>query len=514
MWQSETHSGGWAQTLVSNFVNMNQTSSVTWALIWSAPYPDFVDGGSGIFFAFEPWSGHYVLEPAGPIQWADLWTVAHTTQFAQPGWKYVMGNARGNLTGGGAYLTLVSDDSASDFTMLLQTDGVSSCTAGVIAPLQQVTVEFQPRWCPNGCQLQLWTSNASAHFVQLSPVTLPPAVGSALRNINLTLMKLAVYTLSTINTAKKGRHPPPPPRKAFPMPYKTGFEGLSNDSMAPYVCDQSGSFSVEVGAGRGSGNALKQRVTRDPTIGNGWIYDQDPVTIVGSHNWSDYSASVDFSFVSEPVNTTETVPTAASLEPCQNGWMDRWAVQCSGGTTGCQISQNGTTCLGAIGCGTSNVRLVTMLCGAAAADKSCHEFDMIEQTGSNVGKFELKHKSSGLCVSEVVQLESASLQTRSRESEEVAGLTTCSSTPGNPQLWEHDKSGTLKSTASGFCLSTKMRYAQLSPVYASICSRFYYSWFSSSNRGICLEAYMNGSYIVRAAPNLAIGAAPSGAPRR
>ena len=28
-----------------------------WALIWSAPYPDFVDGGSGIFFAFEPWSG-------------------------------------------------------------------------------------------------------------------------------------------------------------------------------------------------------------------------------------------------------------------------------------------------------------------------------------------------------------------------------------------------------------------------------------------------------------------------
>ena len=30
-------------------------AAIAWALIWSAPYPDFVDGGSGIFFAFEPW---------------------------------------------------------------------------------------------------------------------------------------------------------------------------------------------------------------------------------------------------------------------------------------------------------------------------------------------------------------------------------------------------------------------------------------------------------------------------
>ena len=28
----------------------------------------------------------------------------------------------------------------------------------------------------------------------------------------------------------------------------------------------------------------------------GWIFDQDPIALVGSHNWTDFSASVAFSF--------------------------------------------------------------------------------------------------------------------------------------------------------------------------------------------------------------------------
>ena len=60
------------------------------------------------------------------------------TQFTAIGWRYLGAGGSGNLTEGGSYLTLVSDERASDWTMLLQTDGLASCARGgrEIAPLQ------------------------------------------------------------------------------------------------------------------------------------------------------------------------------------------------------------------------------------------------------------------------------------------------------------------------------------------------------------------------------------------
>ena len=37
---------------------------------------------SGPMKANTPWSGHYEVQPG-------LWAIAHTTQFVQPGWKYI-----------------------------------------------------------------------------------------------------------------------------------------------------------------------------------------------------------------------------------------------------------------------------------------------------------------------------------------------------------------------------------------------------------------------------------------
>jgi len=163
---------------------------------------------------------------------------------------------------------MVSDAKASDWTMLLQTTGLTSCaTGGPAINATNVTVQLAGGFCPTGCSLQLWHSNITSHFMQVpGEISVPASGGGDTQAFSLSLLAGSLYTLSTIQTAKKGSHGAIPPAVAFPMPFSTGFAGLRNDTLAPYFCDQSGSFSVEVGAGKGGGNAIKQRVTRDPTV--------------------------------------------------------------------------------------------------------------------------------------------------------------------------------------------------------------------------------------------------------
>ena len=72
--------------------------------IW-CPIDSIYDGlpwsDTGAMQADTPWSGHYTVWPA-------VWAVAHTTQFARPGWKYLDGGC-GQIdprTWKGTYVTL------------------------------------------------------------------------------------------------------------------------------------------------------------------------------------------------------------------------------------------------------------------------------------------------------------------------------------------------------------------------------------------------------------------------
>ena len=68
-------------------------------------------------YAWQPWSGHYVVPPT-------VWASAHTTQFVAPGWKMLHG-ASGDLAQGGSFLTMVSPD-GKDFSMVVET-GHAAC---------------------------------------------------------------------------------------------------------------------------------------------------------------------------------------------------------------------------------------------------------------------------------------------------------------------------------------------------------------------------------------------------
>eukprot|EP01045_Picozoa_sp_COSAG04_P010614 COSAG04_NODE_655_length_11510_cov_33.080887_1_plen_441_part_00 len=293
LWESEAHDGLWDRALVTSYNNARKTAEIDWCAIWSAcessnglphhlatrssdvrslpptDYPEFVDGGSALFWAFEPWSGHYIVD-AQPGGISQLWKSAHFTQFTQPGWRYLDG-AHGNLSaaGGGAYLALTSDGNGSDVSIMIQTHSNYSCIAAGAAPNQTAVLSFVGSWCPSGCDLQLWTSNTTQDFIHSPSLHLPAFTGST-RNLTLNLAATTIYTLSTIKTARKGSHPPPPPRLPFPFPFTTDFEA-ANDTLPKYISDNSGSFSIENGAGKGGGSALKQRVTMNPDVGNGWI---------------------------------------------------------------------------------------------------------------------------------------------------------------------------------------------------------------------------------------------------
>ena len=69
-----------AKAFNRNYVSGRMTKTVIWSLITSY-YDNLPLPGSGPMKANTPWSGHYEVQPA-------LWAIAHTTQFAKPGWKY------------------------------------------------------------------------------------------------------------------------------------------------------------------------------------------------------------------------------------------------------------------------------------------------------------------------------------------------------------------------------------------------------------------------------------------
>jgi len=90
LWASEAgskhfHQGAKEIARHSNrgYIRYKTTAYINWSTIWAVlagqPY-----SGCGLMLADEPWSGHYEVG-------LSIWAIAHTTQFTQPGWKYMDG---------------------------------------------------------------------------------------------------------------------------------------------------------------------------------------------------------------------------------------------------------------------------------------------------------------------------------------------------------------------------------------------------------------------------------------
>jgi galactosylceramidase len=278
LWSSEDQPESSAETILSrdwaiggrslahlyneNYLEGHFTKTEIWSPVTSY-YDILAAPNSGLMYANTPWSGHYDVQGA-------IWATAHTTQFAEPGWRYLQ-NASGQLSPG-SYVTLAAPN-GRDWSMVVET----------INSNQPTTMTIAIRGALGNGTLHVWETNQKRTFEHVGDIT--PRDGS----FTYTLDPDSLYTITTTTGQHKGTAVPPP-SKPFPFPYRDSFEKTPLLQFAAYLSDQDGAYEVHPCVGR-SGRCLEQVITQKPIP---WGPLPDPWTLAGDIRWTDYAERIDF----------------------------------------------------------------------------------------------------------------------------------------------------------------------------------------------------------------------------
>ncbi len=275
LWSSEDGPwhGGWrdgAPGLIKSFNRNYIAGKMTKTIIWSLAtsyYENLPIPNSGPMKANTPWSGHYEVQPA-------IWVIAHTTQFAKPGWHYI-DSACALLAGGGSFVTLRNPETG-DYSIIIETFD-ANCPQ---------TVSFMLEGNLSDKPVHIWRSNLESQFDNVDTLSIQD------RTFALALDPCSIYSATTTTGQKKGQAENPiPSGKAFPFPYREDFENYAPGKMARYFSDQGGIFEVAERKDE-KGKCLRQICTER---GIDWPFHHSPApeTLLGDLNWQDYEVSVD-----------------------------------------------------------------------------------------------------------------------------------------------------------------------------------------------------------------------------
>ena len=269
-----------ARNLNREYIDAKVTADIKWPLVGSWPSNEPFYGAAPLM-ADQPWSGSYTVG-------RDIWVMAHTTQFAQPGWKYLDG-ASGYLDGAGnggdphsgSYVTLKSGRNYS--TVIETTDAQAAQTVNLTVKggLSAGTVHV---WHSN-----VASSDPAQWFNQEADIT--PQNGT----YSLTLQPGSVYTLTTTSHQAKGSAVSPP-SQTQPLPYQNDFSTYPAGTSPRYFHDWAGAFeSATCPSDSGTTGCLRQVLTQAPLP---WHTDMNytPTTFLGDPAWKDYQASADVRF--------------------------------------------------------------------------------------------------------------------------------------------------------------------------------------------------------------------------
>lgn len=274
IWESEASilQGRWENALAfarntnRNYIRNRAVKALVWCPLDSY-YPNVSWNGVGVVGAKTPWCGHYEVRPA-------VWAIAHTTQFAEPGWRY-LDDACGEVSSGMMYVTM-KHPSKDLYSMVIVT--------GESADSISVDVSMTDARC-----LYLWRSDSCEQFVQLP--RLHPHDGI----VNVSLSPNSIYTLTNTVGQRKGRAKHQVPRlEKFTDMYCDDFDSYDRDHCTPrYLSDQGGAFEVVTDA---DGNGmLQQQITDSLICWDPWgPNNPEPFTEAGDVDASNYAVDVDF----------------------------------------------------------------------------------------------------------------------------------------------------------------------------------------------------------------------------
>ena len=267
-----------------DYIEGQMTKNITWSLITSY-FNNLSLPNSGIMTANTPWSGYYDVEPA-------LWSVAHTTQFAEPGWRFIDGGC-GYFNKKGSYVTLAAPSLQKDFSIIAETMDAA----------QSQTVTFMLPKLLKTRKIYIWRTILNGRpFEQLMPVSVKN------NEFTITLEPKALYSITTTTGQQKGVATPAV-NASFPFPFTAGFEDERPLTTPKYFSDQGGAFEVAKRNDQ-KGNCLRQVITRRAIEWEeGPIFNQ---TVVGDTLWTDYSVSCDV-FFPEPYSTASVMARATEM---------------------------------------------------------------------------------------------------------------------------------------------------------------------------------------------------------
>jgi hypothetical protein len=249
-----------------NYINGRMTSTQIWNLA-SAYYDNLLLPNSGLLRAAEPWSGHY--EVTSPI-----WVTAHTTQFAQPGWRY-LDHASRVLPKGGSVVALRSPGSG-DYSAIFETQ---RSQPGAV-PTESQTVRVQVGGGLGTGSVHVWRSTKDQWFTQQPDI---PVVNGS---FEITLQPDAIYSVTTTTGQHKGDAGSPPASTPFPRSYRDDFESGQLEQQPRYLAQQGGSYELTRCAGGRPGRCVEQAVRHQPIE---WLR-ADPTTFLGdAQGWTDVS---------------------------------------------------------------------------------------------------------------------------------------------------------------------------------------------------------------------------------
>jgi len=275
LWASEEWSqsgeewGGKGALYLARLMNKLYTlDRITKFEIWcpvDGIYNQVIWANTGALQADAPWSGHYKI-------WPSVWTLAHTTQFAEPGWQYMDG-ACGQLdanTWKGSHVAL-RDPKTGDWSVIIVTGDKKKIKLAVGDGLKTGLVH-------------LWKSTEKEQFVEQKALKVTKS------GLLLDLEANAVYTISTTTGQTKGTFGEPPAAKPFPFPYTEDFESYKLNETPRFFSDQKGTF--ETISWPQGGMCLVQAVPDEGILWyDNWLL--KPHSLVGDPNWQDYAIESD-----------------------------------------------------------------------------------------------------------------------------------------------------------------------------------------------------------------------------